>query len=385
MNQNHCIVCGTHIPAPLFVSEGAASLTTMLDILPSPTIVRYCENCGHLQTEPLKDLETYYSQHYQILAGSEDEDQLVSLKDGRNVLRNEHQTDMLLEKVSLPHGALVLDYGCAKSAVLRILTSRRADISAHVYDVSDLYIPFWKKFIPEGQWATHQVPPHWEGRFDLLTSFFALEHVAAPALFIKEVARLLKPDGVFYCIVPNVYDNLADFVVADHVSHFSASSIAYLLESAGFQLEHIDDTAHTGAWIFVGRRKAALGKSAPLSKADEMTRVEAERMAEFWRAFGGRVRDFETVHAAQPAVIYGSGFYGSYIMSCLEHREQILCFLDKNPHRQGQQIQGVPVLAPEDVPQAARVVYTALNPRIARDAMNEVPALQGRKFEFFFL
>jgi 2-polyprenyl-3-methyl-5-hydroxy-6-metoxy-1,4-benzoquinol methylase len=203
MNNNHCIVCHTHISAPLFVSEGSSSLTTMLDVLPNPTVVRYCERCGHLQTEPLEDLKAYYSQHYQILSNSEDEDQLVSLRNGQNVLRNEHQINTLLDKVPMQRGALVLDYGCAKSAALRLLTSRRTDISPHVFDVSDLYIPFWEKFIPQGQWATHQVPAHWEGRFDMLTSFFALEHVESPGLFMQEVNRLLKKDGIFYCIVPN--------------------------------------------------------------------------------------------------------------------------------------------------------------------------------------
>jgi SAM-dependent methyltransferase len=383
MKPVHCIVCDASLAAPLLISQGHASLTTMLDVLPDPTVVRFCDRCGHLQTDPLPDLTQYYAQHYQILANSEDEDQLVSLRDGRNVLRNQLQTDTLVNKITLIDGAAVLDYGCAKSAVLRQLLTRRPDISPHVFDVNDLYVPFWRKFIPEGQWATHQVPAQWAGRFEVVTSFFALEHVEAPRQFIQEVGALLKPNGLLYGIVPNAYDNVADFVVADHVSHFSATSITFLLESNGFAVEQIDGECHPGAWVFVGR-KAANQAPPTTSPVAAQLKQQAARMAAFWASFGDRVREFEDRHAGKSSVVYGSGFYAMYLMTCLRQPERVVCFLDQNPHRQRQQLLGRAIRSPGQVPAEASTLYVGLNPRIAKSAMAAVPALNTRPFDFFY-
>ncbi len=383
MSKEHCIVCGTEAGDPIFASEGSFSLTTMLDVLPEPTVVLFCDRCGHLQTRPLPDLEHYYSQHYQVLVNSEDEDQYVSLRDGRNVLRNSYQIETLLGKIQIPHGARVLDYGCAKSATMRILQSLRADVEPHVFDVSDLYIPFWEKFIVPGRWATHIVPGEWTGQFDLVTSFFALEHVERPVEFMKQVRNLIKPGGIFYGIVPNAYGNVADFVVADHVSHFSESSLRELLEEGGFEVMDIDAEVHTGAWIFVGRRSDEVRRDRGADVVLE-TRKQALEMADYWKAFGDRAREFEEGVRGKSAIIYGSGFYGMYIMTCLRDPSTVVAFLDRNPHRQNQRMADRPILDPSDAPEAAEVVYVGLNPRIAREAISSVEALHDRGLKFFF-
>ena len=45
---------------------------------------------------------------------------------------------------------------------------------------------------------------------DVVTSFFALEHVEDPGLFVGDLTKYLKKDGSLYIIVPNLYENFAD-------------------------------------------------------------------------------------------------------------------------------------------------------------------------------
>lgn len=333
----------------------------------------------------MPDLTTYYDQNYRILIDSEDEDQLYVRPDGSKTFRTTHQVETLLAKANLPQGSSVLDFGCAKSSTLKRLLDLRPDIQPYVFDVSDMYVPFWEKFIPAGQWACHHTPEQWRDRFDLVTSFFALEHVEKPVEFVESVHLLLKPGGTFYCIVPNVYANTADFVVADHVNHFSASSLRALLTNSGFEVLDLDDQAHSSAWVVCARKVDS--PPAFVAGREGIAALEKEvlEMAEYWRGFADRVRAFEARQpAGRAAAIYGSGFYGTFIATCLAHLEFVGCFLDQNPHRQKQKLLNRPILAPADLPEEVGTVYVGLNPRIAKEVVGGLADWASRAHHYFF-
>ncbi|HIG81374.1 MAG TPA: methyltransferase domain-containing protein [Verrucomicrobiales bacterium] len=359
-----CNICDEPLGAPVYESARPVSITSLCQVLDGPTRVWHCENCGHTQTAPLPALEKFYAEDYHILTASEDEDQLYAVREGRKIFRTEHQITTLLAKLDLSTNAQVLDYGCGKAATLKVLHGRRDDLAPYVFDVGEQYRDFWNAFVPTDNQAVNEVPTEWAGRFDAVISFFALEHVVAPKAFVAEAHRLLRDGGTFYFLVPNVFANTADLVVADHVNHFSESSLHRLLTDAGFAVREIDDTAHNSAWVVVAEKSDANGTPPVInSVADEVT-----AMAEYWREFGNRVRAFENTNEGE-AAIYGSGFYGTFIHACLERPEAVACFLDQNPHRQKQTLLEKPILAPEALPETVRRLYVGLNPRVAREAM----------------
>lgn len=383
--MSHCHVCGQTLPPPLYRSPHAISITSLCEVLPQRVAVAFCAACGHLQTDALADLDAYYDRDYKILIGSADEDQFYAMVEGRKVFRTEHQVNTLLAKVHLPDGARVLDYGCAKSSSLRRLTELRPDIEPHVFDVSDMYLPYWNRFVRPENCSLYTPNPEWANRFDLITSFFALEHVADPRALAKTVAGLLKPDGLFYCIVPNVYANTADFVVADHVNHFSAASLRRLIEDAGMQVVSLDAHAHNSAWVLVATRKTPATPKSPAPEEHAGLEQQARDLAAYWSAFADRVRAFEATHPhAQAVAIYGSGFYGTFIATCLHQPEHVVCFLDQNPHRQSQRLLDKPILPPEKLPAEVTVIYVGLNPRIAREGIQSVAAWQGLAHDYFY-
>lgn len=381
----HCHVCQQPLPPPLYRSVGATSLTSLCEVRPERTTVSFCTTCGHLQTEALADLPSYYNRDYKILLDSEDEDQLYAMVAGRKIFRTEYQVETLLAKVSLPAGARVLDYGCAKSATLRRVCESRPDIEPHVFDVSDMYQPYWNRFVRPENCALYEPKPEWAGRFDLVTSFFALEHVADPHALTRTVATLLRPGGSFYCIVPNVFTNTADFVVADHINHFSAPSLRRLMHEGGLTVASLDDQAHTSAWVLVAAKEPA---PSPLPAAHaEIAQLnqQVRDMADYWQGFAARVRAFETAHqSTAQAAIYGSGFYGSYIASCLAQPERVACFLDQNPHRQRQRLFDKPILPPDQLSADISLIYVGLNPRTARAGIQSVAAWQDRPHQYFY-
>jgi SAM-dependent methyltransferase len=374
-----CRICREPLGVPIYESSRPISITSLCQVIEGHTRVWHCAGCSHTQTAPLPTLEEFYAEKYQILTASEEEDQLYVVCDGKKIFRTEHQVATLLNKLDVVANANVLDYGCAKAATLKVLCDKRADLTPHVFDVSARYRSFWDAFVPETQQAVNQVPDAWAGRFDLVTSFFALEHVADPRAMTAAVHQLLREGGWFYFLVPNLFANTADLVVADHVNHFSNDSLMRLLGDSGFVAVDIDAEIHNSAWVITAQKGRPSSANLPTkSLIDPLT-----KMADFWRTFGKRVRDFESVHEG-PSAIYGSGFYGAFISTCLEESERVRCFLDQNPHRQKQHLLDLPIVAPELLPGEVSSIYVGLNPRVARKEIAAMKNLQARECDFFY-
>lgn len=386
MTEVHCNVCTSPLGEPVY--ESARSLTSLCDVFPEATRVRVCEKCGHLQTDEIDDADGYYDEDYTILVNSEEEDQVYEVLDGKPCYRTAHQVATLLGKLDISRGARLLDYGCAKSSTVRALIQERTDIKPCLYDVSDRYVPFWEKFLKPGSWATYELPGEWAGSFDIVTSFFSLEHMTRPMQSMRQIFDLLAPGGVVYGIVPNVFTNIADFLVIDHVNHFTRGSLEYLLCSAGLTVHEIDDTAHRGAFVFA----AGKPKSGTLEKdvdvaviAEDLARIG--EIAAFWRTAADRVHVFES--GLDPdggdVAVYGAGFYGAFIRACLARPERICCILDQNPFLLGNDINGVPVIEPADLPSGVGALLVGLNPAHARNIIKDIPSLAKRELDYFFL
>lgn len=388
MDQHECCVCGTPLGDALYRSLANRSLTSLCQIHPSATVVHACTECGHLQSDPIADVDAYYDADYDILVGSEEEDQVYEVVDGELVYRTAHQVATFLDKVSLPPDANLLDYGCAKGSTIRMLCSRIPGFTPHLFDVSARYIPFWKSFVHESNWSVHAVKPGWTARFDIATSFFSLEHIPQPAASMREIVSLLKPGGIFYAIVPNVFTNIADFIVVDHCNHFTETSLARLLADCGLEVQDIDALAHRGAYVIVARKPLSEETSRRVRDDAAIKRAHAElaRIADFWRSASERIRAHEATLARDERVgVYGAGFYGTFISANLADPTRIACYLDQNPFLHGKILDGKPILSPAELPAGIDQLLVGLNPAHAKRIVAEIPALVARDLDYYYL
>lgn len=382
-----CNVCAHSLHKPIYQSPDNLSITTMNKLIEGHTHVYFCDACSHLQTSELPDLERYYAEEYEINLASEDDDQLYKVVDGRPIYRAEHQAAILQAKTNFAAGARVLDYGCAKSATMRKLLEKNSRIEPFLFDVTDKYIPFWERFPKKPQWSVAEPDPSWAGSMDAVLSFYALEHVGNLQAALENIRNLLKIGGIFYFIVPNVYQSIADFIVADHINHFSKRSLEHLLSLSGFVDIDVDDTVHDAAFVVTSKYA---GNPAPIppnnAAAFADCRNKCLEMAQYWAGITDRIRSFEAKLPAEASTaIYGAGFYGHFVMSCLRRPDKIACFIDQNKHLQGSAIDEKPVLAPRDLPVDIEAIYVALNPRIARDVIEAIPGFRTPKLGFFYL
>ncbi|AYF85880.1 methyltransferase domain-containing protein [Pseudomonas sp. DY-1] len=387
MTRTLCQVCAGADLKMLYEMRSGLALTSLGKMYPAATRVWACQACAHLQTDEMDQVDHYYAEQYNILSDSEEEDQIYEVREGRPLYRTEHQLAVLLEKVPLKSDARLLDYGCAKSSSMQALLKRRADLQVHLFDVSDAYQRFWARFLPEQRWATFEPKAEWKDSFDLVTSFFALEHIVQPLQALQRIRALVRPGGYFYCVVPNVATNIADFIVVDHVNHFTESSLACLLQRAGFEVDSIDAGVHRGAFVVLARRP--LGALAePVADTLEVARqlVSLESMAAFWQEAADKVVSYmDDLPEDARCAVYGAGFYGSFITACLGGAGRIRCFVDQNPFLQGRRLFDRPIVAPAELDEDVDTLLVGLNPAHARQIIADIPALQGRSLRQFYL
>jgi ubiquinone/menaquinone biosynthesis C-methylase UbiE len=132
----------------------------------------------------------------------------------------------------------VLDWGGGKGYVTYFL--RRSGIDASCYEMDDFpHRAIWKAFDLPVVTGSGAVLPFEDASFDAVVSFGVLEHVPYDYESLKEINRILKDNGLFFCFnLPNKYGYL------HHLSHwrgivyhdrlYSRPETKMLLKRAGF-------------------------------------------------------------------------------------------------------------------------------------------------------
>lgn len=379
-------ITGSPLGAPLFRSALGVSVTSLSRTVPGPTEVFLDEACGHLQTAPLEDAGSYYDTGYRIVDASDEDDVLHDVVDGRCVFRQSSQEAALRAKVRIRTGMRILDYGCGKGTVIKRLLAGEPRLHACLYDISRTYEPLWARFLPADRYASYRPRPEWAGTFDVVTSFFSLEHALDPVAELRTIRGLLRPGGVAFVVVPDAEANPADLVVVDHAHHYSEPSLRMALAAAGLRATELDRTVHAGA-IVATATPLSPGESAAAPAPGDIARANRvfRSLARYWTEAQSWVREAERGTAGRPRAIYGAGVYGTFIAACLERPGEVDCFVDRNPLLHGAPHLGRPVLPPSALPAHVRAVYAGLNPASARRVLSEVPEWRGRALECLFL
>lgn len=381
-----CNITELDLGAPIYKSRNPTSITSLMQIVNTPTEVYYSAECGHVRTKQLENLDAFYDKDYEILLNSEEEDQLYKIEDGEKIYRSEHQANTLLSKVDLCTGAKLLDYGCAKAATTKIVSQRRPDLDIYLFDVSRMHENSWKKFVNSSNYVTHDLGEEWNGTFDVVTSYFAMEHVLDLKQVLSNVHRLLRTEGVFYFIVPDVLKNIADFIVVDHINHFTPASLKYLLTRADFEVVEIDENAHDSAFVVKCTKGNKSGVYTPSKNELELIHEKVIQMSSYWGSIESRIREFELqLNGEDKAVIYGSGFYGTFISTILSDMTNVSCFVDTNPHRHSVKLFDKPIVPPELIPNDTSAMYIGLNPALAKQIIGELDLPLGRSLKLCFL
>jgi SAM-dependent methyltransferase len=128
-----------------------------------------------------------------------------------------------------------LDIGCGKGEVA--LALRQAGFEATGTDMKSRLVAYLQAHYPEVEWRCARTSnlPGLSGRFDVLTMYHVLEHVADPGAELATVMRLANPGALIVIEVPHVGGWEArlkgrnwHYYKVDHVNYFRASDLRRL-------------------------------------------------------------------------------------------------------------------------------------------------------------
>lgn len=204
--------------------------------------IAVCRQCRLVFTQPQPDAPALHA-HY-------DETYYAPWTTPREQRRRQAlwQRRLRIVRRVCPAGRL-LDVGCGDGTFLH--HARLAGYDTVGVEISDYAVRFARAHygltVIAGPLEARTCGP---AGFDLVTLWHALEHAPRPDLLLREARAALKPDGRLLVAVPNVEDVVAQgayWIVKGrpyplytpdakepHLFHFSAETLARLLERTGF-------------------------------------------------------------------------------------------------------------------------------------------------------
>jgi SAM-dependent methyltransferase len=136
------------------------------------------------------------------------------------------------------HDLKILDVGCGTGANLKML---RQYGTAEGIDISQQALDFCReRGLFEVQYGSAEDLPHADGAFDLVTALDVLEHLDDDAAGLKEIERVLRPNGHALLFVPafmflwGVQDD-----VSNHRRRYTRKQLVEAVTNAGLKVETV--------------------------------------------------------------------------------------------------------------------------------------------------
>ncbi|HSW85381.1 MAG TPA: class I SAM-dependent methyltransferase [Candidatus Saccharimonadales bacterium] len=132
----------------------------------------------------------------------------------------------------------ILDWGCGKGYVQYFLSRKGAKTEG--FETSGYpHKAIWNKFDLKVKTSKGDKLPFQKGTFDAIVGFGVLEHVLFEHEALKELNRVLKPTGLFFCFnLPNKFGYMHKIAwwrgIRYHDRLYSRKEIKHLLKRAGF-------------------------------------------------------------------------------------------------------------------------------------------------------
>ncbi len=191
------------------------------------------------------------------------------------------QAEMALK--GLKPGARVLEVGCGAGQFIRAIKHYHPELACTGTDISREAIALARQTYDGVAYEVSEpyTLPFDNERFEAVLIFDVLEHVDDPLRFMQEVSRVLVPGGTLYAFVPCEGDSLSLWhyltklritprlteQYAGHIQAFSRTSLAQLMNEAGFQKKHARYSEHLlgqiiGVVSFIATDRAAKARAA---------------------------------------------------------------------------------------------------------------------------
>lgn len=362
---DHCLLCGGDeleaVSPPL-----AAGITS--DCKPWPVTIQpcLCSRCGHVQKrrseEWLRETEAIYA-GYSIC-----QDQSLISEDGI-ASRKSTVLSIFLENMGVPEKGRLLDVGCGNGNFFPFFNEQCPGWEMYGSEYNSefrndvLSIPGVKGF-HDGPFET---APDGFADFDFVTQFFVIEHLTDPLAVLRDIRKMLKPDGLVLIHTDDLAATAFDLTVTDHASHFVLETLVYAMRIAGFE-----PVIATDAWV--PKQISVVARAGePLAPEDfdptqpEAMRSLCTRHLEWLQSVQHQA---EAVATSSELGILGTAVAGTWLANTFNGSGNYF-FVDEAPDKIAGGHMGRPVYDLAGAP-AGSTVYVAFPAQLARPIRERV-------------
>jgi 2-polyprenyl-3-methyl-5-hydroxy-6-metoxy-1,4-benzoquinol methylase len=320
-----------------------------------------CHHCGAAQSpadeqwfDEIHEIYRNYNAYHQ---SGGIEQRVLDPATGMLRLRSEVVLDHLLAVPGIPRSGRVVDIGCGRGGTLEAF-SKRGGWRLYGLELDDKNLQFLTAIDGFDTLYTG-TPADLPGQFDLVTMVHALEHFPEPIEVLRALSNKLAPDGRLFVEVPNAEANPFDYLIADHMMHFTPASLAALADRAGFAIDCLATT-----WVTKELSLTARPTTNPARVPEHQPTSEvANRPHAQIRWLGCLVEaSREASKKSSNFGLFGTSIAATWLCGALG--DAVSFFVEEDPTRVGRLYMERPVLSPVQV-RPGSVVFMALIPQIA--------------------
>lgn len=266
-------------------------------------------------------------------------EQAVFSESGTSNPRSERIGSWLQTSGVIRPGMSILDYGCGNGAFLKAMSKLDLLTSLWACDIGENHADEVLS-IPNVQGYHNLLNGEPHGQYDLISLIHVLEHFENP-LQVSRIRDLLTPRGHVLIEIPNSSVNCFDLTIADHLSHFTTSTVESLLNMAGLYVTDIVQGVVAKELTVVAstrrlRSHGPLDGEGVVKPSEHLAALEMARDS-IWKA----TTKFDSVY------IFGSSIAASWTrLICEELGISIESFLDEDEQRVGGMLLGCEIRSP---------------------------------------
>lgn len=348
-----------------------------------PLQVFVCEHCFLVQLDALISPEALFSDYAYFSSYSS-----TWLDHARRY------SEMVIKRFSLSGGSQVVEIASNDGYLLRNFVARGISVlgvepAANVAAVArENGVPTETRFF--GAETARDLAQRGYAA-DLVIANNVVAHVPELRDFLRGVAEILKPEGVFTAEFPHLLEMLQkvefDTVYHEHFSYLSLLAIGAVFIAVGLRVFDVEElVTHGGSLrVFACRRDSTRHVETPAvaalrakEEAAGLGRVEtydafAARVAE---CCNGLVRFVREARATGRVIAaYGAAAKGNTLLNtCRLTRDDIVCVADRSPYKQGRLLPGshVPIVSSEEIAKVKPDYLLILPWNLSREIMDSM-------------
>ena len=210
-------------------------------------------------------------------------------------------------------------------------------------------------------------------KFDIIISFFVLEHILSTEEYFNKIKRLLTNNGILFLQVPDIENNPYDFIIYDHVFHFSKSSLINLLKKNNFRILKISNNVIKGEITCIVKKKI----SHKLNNTNFFLPVK-KIIEKSYKFLDSNIKLCKKIiENNNKFLIFGSSISGNWIFNYF--KSNIKSFIDEDKNRVGQKINKLKIL---DLSNSNLINYPIFIPLIAKIAKKIEKRYPNHQFHY---